>query len=142
MPSPRVEQLRVISLQRRSEGTSFAVSPNSFNLNVIFDRQSFAQPRTIDINLRDVTTAQALDYIFLQEGSVLSEAEPAHDSGCRSDSPSAVSATRSAHVLPLEHEPDDARTAGAAGDSAFSWPAADDRRADEAHEQFDCPRHG
>ncbi|MGI9165948.1 MAG: secretin N-terminal domain-containing protein, partial [Pyrinomonadaceae bacterium] len=37
-------------------------------LNVVFDRQSFAQPRTIDINLRDVTTAQALDYIFLQEG--------------------------------------------------------------------------
>jgi len=37
------------------------------NLNVIFDRQSFAQSRTIDITLRDVTTAQALDYIFLQE---------------------------------------------------------------------------
>src|SRR5439155_17427 len=37
------------------------------NLNVIFDRQSFVQPRTIDINLRDVTTSQALDYIFLQE---------------------------------------------------------------------------
>ena len=35
---------------------------------MVFDRQSFAQPRTIDINLRDVTTAQALDYIFLQEG--------------------------------------------------------------------------
>jgi len=38
------------------------------NLNVIFDRQSFAQTRPLDINLRDVTTAQALDYIFLQEG--------------------------------------------------------------------------
>ena len=37
------------------------------NLNVIFDRQSFVQPRNIDINLRKVTTAQALDYIFLQE---------------------------------------------------------------------------
>ena len=37
------------------------------NLNVIFDRQSFVQPRSIDINLRQVTTAQALDYIFLQE---------------------------------------------------------------------------
>ena len=37
------------------------------SLNVIFDRQSFAQPRTIDVNLRDVTTAKALDYIFLQE---------------------------------------------------------------------------
>jgi general secretion pathway protein D len=37
------------------------------SLNVIFDRQSFAQPRSIDVNLRDVTTAKALDYIFLQE---------------------------------------------------------------------------
>ena len=38
------------------------------NLNVIFDRQSFAQSRPVDINLKDVTTAQALDYVFLQEG--------------------------------------------------------------------------
>ena len=41
---------------------------DQLNLNVIFDRQSFAQSKTIDINLKDVTTAQALDYIFLQEG--------------------------------------------------------------------------
>jgi general secretion pathway protein D len=38
------------------------------NLNVIFDRQSFATPRTIDVNLQGVTTAKALDYVFLQEG--------------------------------------------------------------------------
>jgi general secretion pathway protein D len=37
------------------------------NLNVMFDRQSFAQPRPIEVNLRDVTAAKALDYIFLQE---------------------------------------------------------------------------
>jgi len=37
-------------------------------LNVIFDRQSFNTPRTIDVNLQSVTTAKALDYIFLQEG--------------------------------------------------------------------------
>lgn len=37
-------------------------------LNVIFDTQSFRQARTIEVNLRDVTTAQALDYVFLQEG--------------------------------------------------------------------------
>lgn len=36
-------------------------------LNIIFDTQSFRQPRSIEVNLRDVTTAQALDYIFLQE---------------------------------------------------------------------------
>ena len=40
---------------------------DQLNLNVIFDRQSFAQPRNIDVSLRDVTTAKALDYIFLQE---------------------------------------------------------------------------
>lgn len=40
---------------------------DQLSLNVIFDRQSFAQPRNIDVSLRDVTTAKALDYIFLQE---------------------------------------------------------------------------
>src|SRR6185503_18530600 len=38
-------------------------------LNVIFDKQSFAQPRTLEINLtQPTTTAKALDFIFLQEG--------------------------------------------------------------------------
>jgi general secretion pathway protein D len=41
---------------------------DQLNLNVIFDRQSFAQPRQVDINLHQVTTAKALDFIFLQEG--------------------------------------------------------------------------
>jgi general secretion pathway protein D len=40
---------------------------DDLNLNVIFDRQSFATPRNIDVSLRDVTTAKAMDYIFLQE---------------------------------------------------------------------------
>src|SRR5712675_778359 len=40
---------------------------DELQLNVIFDRQSFATPRNIDVSLRDVTTAKALDYIFLQE---------------------------------------------------------------------------
>ncbi len=40
---------------------------DQLNLNVIFDRQSFTQSRPVDINLKDVTTAQALDYLFLQE---------------------------------------------------------------------------
>jgi general secretion pathway protein D len=37
-------------------------------LNVVFDKQSFQQPKTIDLRLKNVTTAQVLDYIFLQEG--------------------------------------------------------------------------
>ncbi|HET6891184.1 MAG TPA: secretin N-terminal domain-containing protein, partial [Pyrinomonadaceae bacterium] len=65
--SPRVEQLRVINYN--GDLKSFIRSlAEQLQLNVVFDRTSFAQPRTVDINLRDVTTAQALDYIFLQEG--------------------------------------------------------------------------
>lgn len=37
------------------------------NLNVMFDRQSFAQPRPVDLNLQNVSTAKALDLLFLQE---------------------------------------------------------------------------
>jgi len=40
---------------------------NDLNLNVMFDRQTFAQPRPIDLNLQQVTTARALDMLFLQE---------------------------------------------------------------------------
>ncbi len=67
LPPARVEQMRVISYS--GDLKSFIRSlAEQLNLNVIFDRQSFVQPRTIDINLREVTTSQALDYIFLQEG--------------------------------------------------------------------------
>src|SRR3989440_149156 len=37
------------------------------NLNVMFDRQSFAKPRPVDLNLQKVPTAKALDLLFLQE---------------------------------------------------------------------------
>ncbi|MCM3900406.1 MAG: hypothetical protein ND866_01755 [Pyrinomonadaceae bacterium] len=67
VPSSRVEQLRVISYSGDLKAFVRSLA-EQLQLNVVFDRQSFAQPRTIDINLRDVTTAQALDYIFLQEG--------------------------------------------------------------------------
>jgi general secretion pathway protein D len=66
LPPPRTEQLRVISYSGDLKAFIRSLA-EQLNLNVIFDRQSFVQPRTIDINLRDVTTSQALDYIFLQE---------------------------------------------------------------------------
>jgi general secretion pathway protein D len=67
VPSSRVEQLRIISYS--GDLKSFIRSlAEQLQLNVVFDRTTFAQPRTVEINLRDVTTAQALDYIFLQEG--------------------------------------------------------------------------
>ena len=62
---PRAE-MRVISYSGDLKAFIRSLA-EQLNLNVIFDRQSFVQPRTIDINLRDVTTSQALDYIFLQE---------------------------------------------------------------------------
>lgn len=66
LPAPRQEQLRVISYSGDLKAFIRSLA-EQLNLNVIFDRQSFVQPRTIDINLRDVTTSQALDYVFLQE---------------------------------------------------------------------------
>lgn len=63
----RTEQLRVITYNGDLKAFVRSLA-EQLQLNVVFDRQSFSQPRTIDINLRDVTTAQALDYIFLQEG--------------------------------------------------------------------------
>ena len=61
------EQMRVISYSGDLKAFIRSLA-EQLNLNVVFDRQSFVQPRNIDINLRDVTTSQALDYIFLQEG--------------------------------------------------------------------------
>lgn len=67
LPSARTEQLRVISYSGDLKAFIRSLA-EQLNLNVIFDRQSFVQPRQIDINLRDVSTSQALDYVFLQEG--------------------------------------------------------------------------
>jgi general secretion pathway protein D len=65
LESPATE-MRVISYSGDLKAFIRSLA-EQLNLNVIFDRQSFVQPRSIDINLRQVTTAQALDYIFLQE---------------------------------------------------------------------------
>ncbi len=65
-PPARTEQLRVISYSGDLKAFIRSLC-DQLNLNVVFDKQSFMQPRTIDINLKEVSTAQALDYIFLQE---------------------------------------------------------------------------
>src|SRR4030095_9403516 len=67
--APRADQLRIITYNGDLKAFIRSLA-EQLNLNVIFDRTSFAQSRQIDINLKDVTTAQALDYIFLQEGLV------------------------------------------------------------------------
>jgi general secretion pathway protein D len=65
--APREQQLRIINYTGDLKSLIRSLA-EQLNLNVIFDRQSFTQSRPIDINLKDVTTAQALDYVFLQEG--------------------------------------------------------------------------
>jgi general secretion pathway protein D len=66
LPPSRTEQVRVVTWNGDLRGFIRKMA-DELNLNVIFDRQTFAQPRNIDVSLRDVTTAKALDYIFLQE---------------------------------------------------------------------------
>ncbi len=67
LATPREQQLRVIDVKGDLKNLIRSLA-EQLNLNVIFDRQSFAQSRPVDISLKDVTTAQALDYVFLQEG--------------------------------------------------------------------------
>jgi general secretion pathway protein D len=46
------------------------------DLNVLFDNESFRTPRKINIELRQVTAARALDYIFLQENLFFQKVGP------------------------------------------------------------------
>ena len=67
LPPPKPEQVRVITYNGDLKPFIRTLA-DDLKLNVMFDKQTFAQPRPIDINLHDVTTARALDYLFLQEG--------------------------------------------------------------------------
>ncbi len=66
---PRSEQLRVITYNGVALESVIRNLAEQLNLNVVFDRD-FQRGRggdSVTINLRDVTTAQALDYIFLSQ---------------------------------------------------------------------------
>ncbi|MBD0369263.1 MAG: hypothetical protein ICV60_00300 [Pyrinomonadaceae bacterium] len=67
VPQQRVEQLRIVTYSGDLKAF-IRTYAELLGLNVVFDSQSFRQPRNIDISLKDVTAAQALDYVFLQEG--------------------------------------------------------------------------
>jgi general secretion pathway protein D len=67
LPPARTEQLRVIKYNGDLKA-EIRLLAEQLNLNVIFDSQSFRTPRTVEVNFSDVTTAQALDLLFLQEG--------------------------------------------------------------------------
>ena len=63
----RPEQVRVINYNGDLKHYIRTLA-EQLGLNVIFDKQTFAQPRNLDINLtQPTTTAKALDFIFLQE---------------------------------------------------------------------------
>src|SRR5687767_11927147 len=65
--STRVEQLRSGNFNGDLKHY-IRLLADQLGLNVVFDKTSFAQPRTLDMVLtQPVTTAKALDYIFLQE---------------------------------------------------------------------------
>jgi len=66
-PGQKPEVTRVINFNGVDLKTVIKQLAADLDLNVMFDRQSFAQPKPIDVNLRNVTAAKALDYIFLQE---------------------------------------------------------------------------
>ena len=65
--TPKPEPTRTITYNAVDLKSVIRSLAADLNLNVMFDKQTFAQPRQIDVNLRDVTAAKALDYIFLQE---------------------------------------------------------------------------
>ena len=63
----RPEQVRVVNYNGDLKHYIRTLA-EQLGLNVIFDKQTFAQPRNLDINLtQPTTTAKALDFIFLQE---------------------------------------------------------------------------
>src|SRR5262249_48703153 len=59
LPPPKPEQVRVITFSGDLKQFIRKLA-DDLNLNVMFDKQTFAQPRPIDVSLRDVTTAKAL----------------------------------------------------------------------------------
>jgi general secretion pathway protein D len=69
---PQVEQLRDIKFTRVPLKDVIQNLARDLDLNVLFDAESFGrqggQPRELTIELTGVTTAAALDAIFLQEG--------------------------------------------------------------------------
>ncbi|MFN2455288.1 MAG: secretin N-terminal domain-containing protein [Pyrinomonadaceae bacterium] len=65
LPPARVEQQRVVTFSGDLESFIRSLAER-LDINVVFDRDF--PKRSININLRDVTTSQVLDYIFLTQG--------------------------------------------------------------------------
>lgn len=63
-----IERLRDIKFTKVDLKNVIKGLAEDLGLNVLFDTETFRSTRDITIELKDVTTAQALDAIFLQEG--------------------------------------------------------------------------
>ena len=69
------------------------------DLNVLFDRRFTFEQRKIKIELKNVTAAKALDYIFLQENLFFQKVGPRTILVADRKSTSKISATRFANIL-------------------------------------------
>jgi general secretion pathway protein D len=67
MQSSRPEQLRVINYKGDLKGFIRSLA-DQLHVDVLFDSQSFQKSRPLEVSLHNVTTAKALDFIFMQEG--------------------------------------------------------------------------
>ena len=65
LPPQRSEQLRVFNYNADLEGFIRKVA-DDLNLNVLFDRD-FPKGRNLNINFKDITSARALDHVFLAQ---------------------------------------------------------------------------
>src|SRR3712207_7224826 len=72
-PAPRVEQLHEITFSGDLE-KFIKYLARQVRLNVVFDRD-FPR-RSVEVDLQDVTAAQALDYIFLTQGLFYQKLSP------------------------------------------------------------------
>ena len=66
--STRAEELRSFDYSNQDLKFIIRKLADDLGLNVIFDPDTFRQQRNIDLHLKNVTTGQVLDYVFLQEG--------------------------------------------------------------------------
>ena len=65
---PRAEELSTFEYNDRDLKWVVGFLADRLGLNVIFDPETFRQQKNITMKLRNITTGQALDYLFLQEG--------------------------------------------------------------------------
>ena len=88
------------------------------DLNVLFDSESFRQDTKIKIELKNVTAAKALDYIFLQQGLFFQKVGPRTIMVGTSKSPTVFSAISFTHILSGKRRSDGSGENRAGGDSA------------------------